>query len=163
MRFVGQAVTLPMLLTYAGKGGQIILSETAWDSVKATVTQHPGAVHIISLGKHELSDDFPQPMLLMEVMPTLLSKRTFRALETKKQIEPGYRDAPCPKHPMAIVFAKVRRTRSLQLQLSQALQLGQHTAISQGAHCSAGRTLMGMQSQAVDRSTKLQRLQKTLC
>jgi hypothetical protein len=123
MRFVGPAVTLPLVMTYAGKGGQIILSETAWDSVKTTVTQHPGAVSIISLGKHELSDDFPHPMLVMEVMPTLLSRRTFRSLATRKQIEPGFREAPNPNEPMAIVFAKVRRTQFLHLQLSWAPHL----------------------------------------
>lgn len=107
MIFAGPAVTLPLVLTYAGRGGQVILSETAWESVKSTVVHHPGAVRIISLGTHIVSADFPQPMLLMEVMPNLLSKRVFQSLLTKQLVEPGYRDAPDPKNPMAIVFVKV--------------------------------------------------------
>eukprot|EP00878_Enallax_costatus_P030966 GHUV01033787.1.p1 GENE.GHUV01033787.1~~GHUV01033787.1.p1 ORF type:complete len:540 (+),score=161.45 GHUV01033787.1:449-2068(+) len=108
MVFAGPAVTLPLILTYAGRGGQVILSEAAWEAVKGTVVHHPGAVRIISLGTHIVSDDFPQPMLLMEVMPNLLSKRVFQSVLTKQMIEPGYRDAPDPKDPMAIVFVKVR-------------------------------------------------------
>lgn len=145
MRFVGPAVTLPLLLTYTGKGGQIILSESAWDSVKETVTQHPGAVSIISLGKHEVSADFPHPMLLMEVMPTLLSRRTFKHLDTRKQVEPGFRDAPNPNQPMAIVFAKVRTTQFLQLRFNQVQQVGQLPLISQGAQCNFAYNVAAMQ------------------
>jgi hypothetical protein len=105
--FAGPAVTLPLVLTYAGRGGQVILSEQAWDSVKPIVTQHPGAVSIISLGMHVLSDDFPTPMLLMEVMPNLLARRNFSRIMTKRLVEPGFRDAPDPREPMAIVFVKV--------------------------------------------------------
>lgn len=105
--FAGPAVTLPLVLTYAGRGGQVILSELAWDSVKPIVTQHPGAVSIISLGMHVVSDDFPNPMLLMEVMPNLLARRVFSRIMTKRLVEPGFRDAPDPKEPMAIVFVKV--------------------------------------------------------
>jgi hypothetical protein len=54
MCFAGPGVTLPLVLTYAGRGGQIILSEGAWDSVKPVVTQHPGAVTVISLGTHKV-------------------------------------------------------------------------------------------------------------
>lgn len=110
MSFAGPAVTLPLILTYAGRGGQVILSETAWEAVKGTVVHHPGAVRIISLGTHVVSDDFPHPMLLMEVMPNLLSKRVFQSVMTKQMLEPGYRDAPDPKDPMAIVFVKVGHT-----------------------------------------------------
>jgi len=105
--FAGPAVTLPLVLTYAGRGGQVILSEVAWDSVKPIVTQHPGAVSIISLGMHVVSDDFPTPMLLMEVMPNLLARRVFSRIMTKRLVEPGFRDAPDPKEPMAIAFVKV--------------------------------------------------------
>lgn len=43
----------------------------------------------------------------MEVMPNLLSKRTFQPVMTKKLVEPGYREAPDSRDPMTIVFAKV--------------------------------------------------------
>lgn len=115
MVFAGAAVTLPLILTYAGRGGQVILSEAAWEAVKGTVVHHPGAVRIISLGTHIVSDDFPQPMLLMEVMPNLLSKRVFQSMLTKQMIEPGYRDAPDPKDPMAIVFVKVSTRDNMEL------------------------------------------------
>jgi hypothetical protein len=107
MAFAGPAVTLPLVLTYAGRGGQVILSEQAWDAVKPTVTQHPGAVSIVSLGTHTVSDDYPTPMLLMEVMPSFLNRRAFSRVMTKRMLEPGYRDAPDPKDPMTIMFIKV--------------------------------------------------------
>lgn len=107
MCFAGPAVTLPLVLTYAGRGGQVILSEQAWDSVKPVITQHPGAVSIISLGMHVLSDDFPTPMLLMEVMPNLLARRNFNKIMTKRLVEPGFREAPDPREPMTVVFVKV--------------------------------------------------------
>lgn len=55
----------------------------------------------------QVSDDFPVPMLLMEVMPNLLAKRVFHSVMTKKLIEPGYREAPDPREPMTIMFVKV--------------------------------------------------------
>jgi hypothetical protein len=107
MCFAGPAVTVPLVLTFAGRGGQVILSEAAWEAVKPTVTQHPGAVSIISLGTHWVSDDVPGPMALMEVMPTYLSRRSFSRVMTKRTLAPGYRDAPDPREPMTIVFIKV--------------------------------------------------------
>jgi hypothetical protein len=68
MSFAGPGVTLPILLTYAGRGGQVILSERAWDAVKPVVTQHPGAHTVISLGTHVVSTDYPVPMLLVRSM-----------------------------------------------------------------------------------------------
>lgn len=105
--FAGPAVTLPLVLTFAGRGGQVILSERAWHGVKPVLNQHPSAVTVISLGSHVVCDDFPLPMLLMEVMPNLLAKRVFNPVLTKRLVEPGYRDAPDPKDPMTIVFVKV--------------------------------------------------------
>lgn len=107
VRYDGSGVMLPVIIGYAARGGQVVLSEPAWESVKDAVTQHPGAVSTLSLGLHILSDDFPKSMHLMEVMPNLLSRRNFAHIQTKRQLDPGYRDAPDPSKPMAIVFMKV--------------------------------------------------------
>lgn len=107
VRYGGRGVTLPLLVSYAARGGQVVLSEPAWESVKDAVTQHPGAVSVLSLGMHVLSCDFHKPMHLMEVMPNLLSRRNFAHIQTKRLVEPGYRDAPDPSKPMAMVFMKV--------------------------------------------------------
>ena len=64
-------------------------------------------VQIISLGSHSIDADFEQAVLLMEIMPTLLAKRSFDPLNTLLQLEPGYRDSPDPHEDMAIVFVKV--------------------------------------------------------
>lgn len=45
----------------------MLLSQAAWESVKPTITQHPGAAQVISLGTHVISDDYPNSCLLMEV------------------------------------------------------------------------------------------------
>ena len=49
-------------------------------------------------------------MLLMEVMPSVLAKRSFPAPQTLRQLEPGYRDAPEPGDNCVIVFSRVRST-----------------------------------------------------
>ena len=64
-------------------------------------------MQIISLGSHSIDADFEQAVLLMEVMPSLLAKRHFDALNTLAQLEPGYRDSPEPDQDMAIMFVKV--------------------------------------------------------
>jgi hypothetical protein len=107
VRYSGKGLMLPLLISYAARGGQVVLSEQAWESVKDTVTQHPAAVSVLSLGQHILSYEFSKPMHLMEVMPTLLSRRNFAHIQTKRMVEPGYRDAPDPSKPMAIAFMKV--------------------------------------------------------
>jgi hypothetical protein len=107
LTFMGPGVTLPLVITYAGRGGQVILSQDAWDAVKPVVTKHPGAMSFLSLGQHIVSDDFPKPMMLMEVMPNLLAGRSFGAPITRRMLQPGFRDAPKPEAPMAIVFVKV--------------------------------------------------------
>lgn len=48
----------------------------------------------------------------MEVMPNLLARRNFKLPVTRRMIEPGYRDAPHPSEPMAIMFVKVRGNSS---------------------------------------------------
>lgn len=64
-------------------------------------------MQIISLGSHSIDADFEQAVLLMEIMPSLLAKRSFDPLNTLAQLEPGYRDSPDPHQDMAIVFVKV--------------------------------------------------------
>ena len=79
-------------------------------------------LQIISLGTHSIDADFEQPVLLMEVMPSLLARRNFDPLNTLLQLEPGYRDSPEPDEDMAIVYLKV-----LTLPVSQILPVARHT------------------------------------
>ena len=44
---------------------------------------------------------------LEQVMPNLLARRNFNPVMTRHCLEMGYREAPDPKEPMAIVFVKV--------------------------------------------------------
>jgi hypothetical protein len=46
VRISGPAVELAALLSDVARGGQVLLSLGAWESVKHTVTQHPGAVQV---------------------------------------------------------------------------------------------------------------------
>lgn len=48
-----------------------------------------------------------EPMLLMEVMPMILGRRSFPPPATILSHEPGYRDSPDPRKTMALVFMKV--------------------------------------------------------
>ena len=60
----------------------------------------------ISLGVHCISDAFPEAMLLMEVLPSLLAARNFPRLASARMLELGYRDSPDPSA-VAIVFVMV--------------------------------------------------------
>lgn len=63
---------------------------------------------VISLGVHEVAEEWPGPMLLMEVMPSLLARRSFPRPATAGALEPGFRDSPDPAA-VALVFIKARR------------------------------------------------------
>ena len=62
---------------------------------------------MIHLGTHRLSQDFPEPALLMEVMPSVLARRSFPPPASLACLEPGFRESPDPFFPMALVFLKV--------------------------------------------------------
>ncbi len=62
---------------------------------------------VISLGVHVVHDAFPGAMLLMEVMPSLLARRSFPRPATERCLEPGFRDSPDPSA-VALVFIRVR-------------------------------------------------------
>lgn len=69
---------------------------------------------MVSLGTHVVSHMLAGPMLLMEVMPAVLGRRSFGPPATEEMIEPGYRDSPDPKHNMALVFTKVSPSGGLR-------------------------------------------------
>ena len=62
---------------------------------------------VISLGTHVVHPDMVEPMLLMEVMPMILGRRSFPPPATILSHEPGYRDSPDPRKTMALVFMRV--------------------------------------------------------
>lgn len=64
-------------------------------------------MQMIHLGTHRLSHDFPEPALLMEVMPSVLARRSFPPPASLACLEPGFRESPDPFFPMALVFLKV--------------------------------------------------------
>ena len=103
--YVGLAEEVSRTLSDCAHGGQVILSESAW-----SVVQHqlPGGPQVISLGTHIIQEPcFPGPVMLMEVMPKLLSKRTFPRPKNTTFVEPGYRDAPSGNSIVTIVHLKV--------------------------------------------------------
>ena len=98
--FVGAAEEVSRSLSACAHGGQTVLSESTWSVVQQRL---PGAPSIISLGTHLIEHPCcPEPMMLMEVMPKTLSKRTFPRPKGTTMIEPGYRDAP-PEHSVVTV------------------------------------------------------------
>lgn len=89
-------------------GGQVLMSEEAWQGVQDLLQAFPNAAYAINLGLHAMHDDCPKPRYLMEVMPTLMAGRSFKPPATRMQLELGYREAPGVHEPMAMVFIKVR-------------------------------------------------------
>ncbi|EIE20201.1 hypothetical protein COCSUDRAFT_67530 [Coccomyxa subellipsoidea C-169] len=86
-------------------GGQVVLSETTWSAIQ---DQIPGQSQVISLGVHVVHEAFPGAMLLMELMPSLLARRSFPRPATQHCLEPGFRDSP---HPSAVALVFVRAAK----------------------------------------------------
>ena len=105
--YIGTAEEISRTLSACAHGGQIVLSESTWSVVQQRL---PGTPSIISLGTHLIEHPcLPEPMMLMEVMPKTLSKRTFPPLKGTTLLDPGYRDAPPEHSVVTIVQLKVAK------------------------------------------------------
>lgn len=103
--FVGTAEEIVTSLSECAHGGQIILSEATWSVVQQSL---PGTPSVISLGTHLVEHPWcPEPMMLMEVMPKTLSKRSFPRPKSTTMVEPGYRDAPPEDSVVTIVHLQI--------------------------------------------------------
>lgn len=103
--YVGRGEEMSKAICDCAYGGQVVLSESAW-----SVVQHqlPGGPTVISLGTHIIDDpSCSSPMMLMEVMPKILSKRVFPRPKNTILLEPGYRDAPPGDDVTTIAHLKV--------------------------------------------------------
>ena len=61
---------------------------------------------VVSLGTHIVDHRLAGAMLLMEIMPANMGRRSFPPPMTEEMNEPGFRDSPDPAHHMALVFTK---------------------------------------------------------
>lgn len=103
--FVGAAEEIARSLSDCAHGGQVVLSEATWPVVQQSL---PGAPSVISLGTHLIEHPCcTDPMMLMEVMPKPLSKRSFPRPKSTTMVEPGYRDAPSEDSVVTIVHLKI--------------------------------------------------------
>jgi class 3 adenylate cyclase len=105
--YVGSVEQEMKILSEIAHGGQVILTEAAW---QAAQDQLPGKPQVISLGKHQINNSLiPNPMILMEVMPHPLSKRIFPPPRNTIIMEPSYYDAPSADTDVTIVYMKVAK------------------------------------------------------
>lgn len=105
--YVGPAEESVRVLSEVAHGGQVVLSEAAWGAVQ---DQLPGGPQVISLGVLAIDDPcFASAIMLMEVMPQVLCKRSFSTPRRARTVEPGYRDAPSAKSDVAIVQMRVHK------------------------------------------------------
>jgi class 3 adenylate cyclase len=105
--YVGTAEEIATFLSECAHGGQIILSEATWSVVQQSL---PGTPSVISLGTHLVEHPCcPDPMMLMEVMPKTLSKRSFPRPKSTTMVEPGYRDAPPEDSVVTVVHLKISK------------------------------------------------------
>lgn len=103
--YLGPGEEITKVLSDVAHGGQVILSENAWAAVQ---DQLPGGPHVISLGTHIIKEScFSGPMMLMEVMPKQLNKRSFGKPNNTTIIDPGYREAPSAKSAVSIAHLRV--------------------------------------------------------
>ena len=103
--YLGPGEEISRAIADSAHGGQVILSEAAWSAVQDRL---PGGPTVISLGSHLLEAScFTGPVMLMEVMPQQLNKRTFPRPRNATMVEPGYRDAPSAKSIVTIVHLRI--------------------------------------------------------
>ncbi|KXZ50125.1 hypothetical protein GPECTOR_18g99 [Gonium pectorale] len=93
----GPAVELTRALADAAHGGQVLMTEEAWQGVQE----------------------------LVQVMPTLLSGRSFKPPNTLQQLELGYREAPNVHEPLAMAFVKVVKPPVVSCAEASAADLGE--------------------------------------
>ncbi|CAL8470951.1 g10493 [Coccomyxa elongata] len=117
-------------------GGQVVLSETTWSAIQDHI---PGQPQVISLGVHVVHDVFPGAMLLMEVMPSLLARRSFPRPATERCLEPGFRDSPDPSA-VALVFIRAAKPATVVAAESSAVEVeGDVVATMEAYNLAMGR------------------------
>ncbi len=129
MIYTGTAVELARTLAKCAWGGQIILTEAAWEEIRDSL---PSGTHVLSLGLHTV--DGSSPMALMELVPNGLSGRNFASLQSGENSEgqgrphverltPGYRDSPDPDMEMAIAFVSTHVPAAEEPTVRKAVEL----------------------------------------
>jgi class 3 adenylate cyclase len=101
--YAGPAVSHALEVVKVVAGGQIVLSQAAWEAMG---TDQPAGTYVRHLGEHRLKSESCPISALMELVPTCLSNRSFPSITSLvfSSHSPGYADSPDPAQPMAIVF-----------------------------------------------------------
>ena len=127
--FSGGAVEHAKTLAKCAWGGQIILTEAAWEEMGDSL---PSGTHVLSLGTHAVNG-YP-PMALIELVPNGLSGRNFPSLQSTDdcldgqavhvaRLTPGFRDSPDPDTEMAIVFVSTHMPAAEEVIIRKAVEL----------------------------------------
>ncbi|KAG2432508.1 hypothetical protein HXX76_008853 [Chlamydomonas incerta] len=127
--YCGPDVELARALADAAHGGQVLMTEEAWHGVQELLQAFPSALYTINLGLHTVAPEFRKPRYLLEVLPTLLSGRSFKPPSTLQQLELGYREAPSAHEPMTMVFAKVAKPTAVTRAEATAGDLGEEQVL----------------------------------
>jgi hypothetical protein len=103
IRYVGGGCEYAELLCSKVSGGQIVLSQAAWDSMGAEL---PAGTIVLHLGEHELCDKYSEVSAFMELVPQFLANRKFAPIKDAmaKSHSLGYHDTPEATEKMAIMF-----------------------------------------------------------
>ena len=150
--YSGAAVLHAEMLAKCAWGGQIILTQAAWDEMGDSL---PSGTHVLSLGTHIVNGS--APMVLMELVPNGLRTRSFPSISERpaavsrvshtvgrplehgqssraqqqeaparplvQQLAPGFRDSPDPKLEMAIVFVATKLPSAAESVIQPAVEL----------------------------------------
>jgi hypothetical protein len=128
--FSGGAVEQATTLAKCSWGGQIVITEDAWEEMGDSL---PSGTHVLSLGTHVINRS--TPMVLMELVPNGLSGRNFPSLQSTdgnlpghspvhvERLTPGFRDSPHPETEMAIVFVSTHLPAAEEMTVRKAVEL----------------------------------------
>ena len=126
--YLGPAEETCRALSEVSHGGQVILSESAWAAIQEGL---PGQPRIISLGTQAVQDPtVSRPMMLVEVMPQPLAKRSFPPPQRAIMVDPGYRDAPSGNDEIAIAHVRLIKPNTVVAAEAPASGLPDETILS---------------------------------
>ncbi|KDO33813.1 hypothetical protein SPRG_01692 [Saprolegnia parasitica CBS 223.65] len=108
---------LVRLIGECAHGGQIVLSDGAWEKLKEQLVQMGNPV-VEDLGKHLVGG---YPLQLFQLLPKHLEDRRFLTLMSPRQLAPGMRDAPAAGGEVTMVFTFIEGARSLMLSDAHSL------------------------------------------
>ena len=108
--YLGRAPCLARRLVESVHGGQVVVTNALWKSIQDHV---PAQVEVLDCGTYSVPG-VVEPQNLTQLLPQMLSARSFVHLKGCALLSKGFIHSPHPDAPVAICFAKVDRPAAVE-------------------------------------------------